>query len=71
MLSMGGGAFVELYAAGAIRLSLDLGVRYLLGGQANHLTEGAIARDSGFVRLNTTQSRTDVTTIDFGVVFEF
>lgn len=46
-------------------------MRYLWGGQANYLTEGAIARDSGFVKLNTTQSRTDVTTIDVGVVFEF
>lgn len=52
-------------------LFLEVGTRYLWGGEAEYLKEGSIGHDNGKVVYDVTQSRTDLMQINVGVVFEF
>lgn len=52
-------------------LYLDVGTRYLFGGEAEYLKEGSIRREGTQVAYDVTQSRTDLMQINLGVVFEF
>ncbi|HDL19501.1 MAG TPA: hypothetical protein ENH29_10635 [Bacteroidetes bacterium] len=50
---------------------IDFRVRYLVGGKAEYLKEGSIARENGRVTHDVTQSKTDLLTYQLGVVFTF
>jgi hypothetical protein len=66
--SAGGGAGV-MFAFGASPQSirLDLSVRYLYGGQADYLTEGAIRWGEGPAILQPRRSRTDLVLVNIGI----
>ena len=73
VLSYGGGAGVMVgfgdtpNAPSSPRL--DISVRYLLGGEANYLRQGAIHRENGSVSLDISRSRTDTFLVYIGVAF--
>lgn len=73
----GAGAFVRLLRGGwngsssAFTLDLDVGMRYLYGGRARYLTEGSIIRSDDSVTYLVNRSRTDLLTLDTGIVFGF
>jgi hypothetical protein len=48
---------------------LDIGVRYLRGGRADYLVEGAIRRVDSRVIRDVTHSRTDMVTVHIGMAF--
>jgi hypothetical protein len=50
---------------------LDLRVRYSRGGEASYLTSGSIVRESGTVRYDLTESRTDMLTAMIGFTARF
>jgi len=52
-------------------LFLDLKVRYLFGSEAEYLKEGSVAVDNGKVYYNVTKSKTDLLTVNIGVVAYF
>lgn len=52
-------------------ISLDLGIRYLKGGRAEYLIEGAIESHSGRLIYNVSQSYTDLATVYLGLTFSF
>ena len=51
-------------------VSLDFRIRYLNGSNASYLKRGDLVRSSGTVTLNTTRSRTNITTIFLGVAVD-
>jgi hypothetical protein len=69
----GGGVLIGLYNPGvsAFRIDLDLGARWLSGGDASYLTEGSIIHDNGTVRYVVTESSTNLFITNFGVLFSF
>jgi hypothetical protein len=69
----GGGVLIGLYHApiGAFNIDLDLGVRFMAGGEARYLTEGSIIRDNGNVTYLVSESDTHIITTNFGVIFSF
>lgn len=84
-LSYGGGAgmLIRLYentdvpspsmeGEGSVHeVLLDLGVRYISGGEAGYLTGGAIRRENGKVSYDVTHSRTDLISGRVGVMLRF
>lgn len=50
---------------------VDVGVRYIFGGEAEYLTEGSIRRVSGRVTYDVHQSKTDIITGHIGFVVRF
>jgi len=50
---------------------INLGVRYLLGGNAKYLTQGGVIRKDGKVTTNPIESKTDLLTISLGVTVNF
>lgn len=75
----GGGLMIRLYqnedysggSGGAREVMLDLGVRYLTGGEAGYLTSGSIHRQNGTVSYDVTTSRTDLITGRIAAVVRF
>ncbi len=77
----GGGLMIRLYqndpsigvsSQGSAReILLDLGVRYLSGGEAGYLTGGSIRRENGNVIYDIITSRTDLITGRIGAVLRF
>jgi hypothetical protein len=66
--SYGGGAGVMIgFRPSPRSLRLDLSVRYLRGGEARYLTEGAIHRENGQAIFHFTRSRTDMITVYIGI----
>jgi hypothetical protein len=63
----GVGVVVDVGRPGGTRL--DASVRYLRGGEARYLTEGAIHRAGSHAVLDISRSRTDIIAIYFGVNF--
>ena len=55
---------------GVKSISLDFRIRYLNGSNASYLKRGDLVRGSGTVTLNTTRSRTSITTIFLGVAVD-
>jgi hypothetical protein len=55
----------------AYRVDLNLGVRYLFGGQAEYLNEGAIRTVNGDVYYSVNRSNTDLLVATVGVGFTF
>jgi len=45
--------------------------KYMLGGNASYLREGDLVRNGDFIDLNIRESRTDLTTFNIGVAFNF
>ncbi len=52
-------------------LYLDIGLRYLKGGTAEYLQEGAILRDRGYITYFPSTSTTDLLKTRFGIAFRF
>ena len=50
---------------------IDIGVRYLKGGEAEYLKEGSITVENGQVFYDISKSTTDIITIHLGVSFAF
>jgi hypothetical protein len=76
----GGGLMIRLYQnedwgseseGSAHEVLLDLGVRYISGGEAGYLTSGSIHRQNGTVSYDATHSRTDLITGRIGAVVRF
>lgn len=69
----GGGVLIGLYRAevGFFRFDLELGARWLKGGDASYLTEGSIIRENGNVTYVVTESSTNLFITNFGIVFSF
>ena len=63
----GAGVVMEVGRPGGVRL--DASVRYLWGGEARYLTQGAIHSVGGRAVLDISRSRTDIVAIYFGVNF--
>ena len=74
---LGGGADVRLFRGGwngsspAFGMDLNLGVRYLFGGNASYLTEGSILRHDDTVTYFVSSSPTHLLTLGAGIVFSF
>jgi hypothetical protein len=69
----GAGVLIGLYraAGGVLRIDLDLGARWLSGGDARYLTEGAIIRENGTITYLVSESETNLVTANIGVLFSF
>ncbi len=68
--SFGGGAGVMVGFGSPPHLAkLDVSVRYLRGGEADYLTEGAIRREGGQAFADISRSRTDMVLVYIGVAF--
>lgn len=73
----GGGLMIQVYqgrkekSKGLYTINIDLGVRYLFGGEAEYLKKGDIQRVNGKVIYNPSQSTTDLLTTRIGVTFNF
>jgi hypothetical protein len=73
----GVGALVEVYRSsgksrrGPTEVLVDLRVRYLLGAEANYLTEGDLDGRDGRLRLTPRRSRTDLLVPQIGVAVRF
>jgi hypothetical protein len=52
-------------------IMIDVGVRYILGGEAKYLKEGSIRRVDGNVEFDELNSKTDIITGHIGVVLRF
>lgn len=53
------------------RVFIDVRARYLLGSEAEYLKQGAIDRKDGKITVNPTKSRTNLFSVNLGVVFTF
>jgi hypothetical protein len=68
VLSYGGGAGIMIgFRPSPRSLRLDLSARYLRGGEAQYLIEGAIHRENGQAILNFSRSRTDMIAFYVGI----
>ncbi len=72
----GGGVMMRLYTGKikktkTLSILLNLGVRYILGGEAEYLKEGSIKRVNGKVVFDKIKSKTDILTTHLGVTVEF
>ena len=70
VLSYGGGAGVMyVFRSTPGTPKLDFSVRYLRGGEADYLTEGAVRPEGANAVLDFSRSRTDMLTVYIGVAF--
>lgn len=71
--SFGGGAGVrfQLVTWAESRLDLDVGARYVFGGEADYLIPESLGPGDNVADLEVNRSRTDVLVISAGVTFEF
>ncbi len=70
----GGGVMFQLYAGpekGLSRLYLDVGVRYLRGGEAVYMTRNSLQYEEDNIYYTADRSRTDIVTTYIGFVFAF
>ncbi len=71
----GGGVMIRVYKGAnsghRFDVLLDIGARYMLGGEAEYLKKGSIGRDNGTVTYDVIQSKTDVLVVQIGVVANF
>lgn len=73
----GGGVMIRVYEGtkensdGTFSVNIDLGFRYLLGGEAEYLREGDIKRENGVVTFSPSKSTTDLLVTKLGVTFTF
>jgi len=72
----GGGVMLRLYTGKVkktktLSILLNLGVRYIVGGEAEYLKEGSIETVNDKVVFDKIKSKTDLLTARFGVAVEF
>ncbi|HEX9973109.1 MAG TPA: hypothetical protein VGD14_13645 [bacterium] len=73
----GGGVMIRVYQGkkensdGTYSVNIDLGARYLFGGEAGYLKEGDIKRENGVVTFTPSKSTTDLVMANIGVTFNF
>lgn len=74
----GGGMLIQLYRNDdeesedvGQTIFLDLNAKYLRGGRAKYLTQGAIERRNGKIKITPSESKTDILTFNIGVVISF
>ncbi len=67
----GGGVTIGLVSGRNVGLHLDIGLRYLTGGDAEYLTKGAITRDETGVTLDPTRSAINLVSLQIGVAIDF
>lgn len=67
----GGGLDIRISPAARGSLLINIGARYLLGGNAEYLKKGSIRRENGQVTYDITRSRTDLVMPQIGVTFVF
>lgn len=73
----GGGLAIKVYdgygknSSGLDAVNIDIGLRFIAGGEAEYLKKGDILRDDGNIKYNTNKSTTDLLTIHVGVSFDF
>jgi hypothetical protein len=73
---LGGGVLAPVWQRsgdhrGVEQVSIDVGARYIWGGQAEYLKEGSIQRENGRVSFETIESRTNLTQVHLGVSARF
>jgi len=54
-----------------VRWFIDLKGRYLFGGEADYLKEGALRNNNGTLRYDTSRSNTDIVTAGLGFIVQF
>lgn len=73
----GAGAMFRVYEstddanAGLKEVLINVGTRYMLGGEAEYLKEGSVRRENGRVAYDVSKSETDLLTFRVGVVLRF
>ncbi len=70
----GGGIMFMVYEGGTgkpVNIYIDLGARYLKGGEARYLKEGSIRREDGRVLYDIEESKTDLLAIHIGATVQF
>lgn len=70
----GGGIMFMVYEGGTgkpVNIYIDLGARYLRGGEARYLKEGSIRREDGRVLYDIEESKTDLLAIHIGATVQF
>jgi hypothetical protein len=73
----GGGLMIRVYqgkkeqSEGFYSINIDVGARYLFGGEATYLKEGDIKRENGTVIYSPSQSTTDLLITTVGVTVTF
>lgn len=78
-MSYGGGAglMIQVYqgrkkeSKGLYAININLGFRYLFGGEAEYLKKGDIHRKNGNVTYSPSKSTTDLLNVNIGIVFNF
>jgi hypothetical protein len=73
---LGAGVFVPVWRSTGEskwieQVSIDLGTRYIWGGQAEYLKEGSLHSANGKVSFETIESRTNLTQVHLGVTARF
>ena len=67
----GGGVMIGMLAGQGMRLDLDVGVRYLYGGEVDYLVRTSRRSAPGVAGLERVRSRTDVVAVLAGIVIDF
>ena len=73
----GGGLLIRVYqgrkkeSKGLYAININLGFRYLFGGEAEYLKKGDIHREDGNVTYSPSKSTTDLLNVNIGIVFNF
>lgn len=67
----GGGVTIELASSARVRVALDIGLRYVTGGEVDYLTPGALQRDGNGVTFESVRSRVTLFDVQTGIAFGF
>ena len=67
----GGGVTIELASSARVRAALDIGLRYVTGGEVDYLTPGALQRDGNGVTFESVRSRVTLFDVQTGIAFGF
>ncbi len=67
----GGGVTIGLVSGSEARLGLDIGLRYLTGGEVDYLTRGELQRDETGVTFEPTRSLATLFGVQIGITVDF
>ena len=67
----GGGVTIGFWSGRAARLGLDIGLRYLTGGDVDYLTRGELQRDEAGVTFEPTRSPATLFGVQMGLTVDF
>lgn len=70
-LGAGGGATIELVSGQGGRLGLDIGLRYLTGGEVDYLTRGELQRNETGVTFEPSRSPATMFGVQIGIAVDF